>query len=43
MLKKGGLSAVNIDNLTEETYVAKGTYNAMIDSMIGQIVDILCA
>ena len=26
MLKKGGLSAVNIDKLTEETYIAKGTF-----------------
>ena len=26
MLKHGGLSAVNIDQLTEETYIAKGTF-----------------
>lgn len=26
LLKKGGLSAVNIDKLTEETYIAKGTF-----------------
>ena len=26
MLKKGGLSAVNIDKLTEEAYIAKGTF-----------------
>lgn len=26
MLKKGGLSAVNIDRLTEGTYIAKGTF-----------------
>ena len=26
MLKKNGLSAVNIDKLTEETYIAKGTF-----------------
>ena len=25
-LKKGGLSAVNIDKLTDETYIAKGTF-----------------
>jgi len=32
MLKKGGLSAVNIDKLTEETYIAKGTFYNLFEN-----------
>ena len=32
MLKKGGLSAVNIDNLTEDTYIAKGTFYNLFEN-----------
>ena len=32
MLKSKGLSAVNIDKLTEETYIAKGTFYNLFDS-----------
>ena len=32
MLKKNGLSAVNIDKLTEETYIAKGTFYNLFES-----------
>lgn len=32
LLKKGGLSAVNIDTLTEETYIAKGTFYNLFDN-----------
>ncbi|MCR4787066.1 MAG: TetR/AcrR family transcriptional regulator [Lachnospiraceae bacterium] len=32
MLKKGGLSAVNIDMLTEETYIAKGTFYNLFEN-----------
>lgn len=32
MLKKGGLSAVNIDTLTEETYIAKGTFYNLFEN-----------
>ena len=31
-LKKGGLSAVNIDKLTEETYIAKGTFYNLFEN-----------
>ena len=32
MLKRGGLSSVNIDRLTEETYIAKGTFYNFFDN-----------
>ncbi len=32
MLNKGGLSAVNIDKLTEETYIAKGTFYNLFEN-----------
>lgn len=32
MLKKGGLSAVNIDKLTEDTYIAKGTFYNLFET-----------
>jgi len=32
MLKKGGLPAVNIDKLTEETYIAKGTFYNLFEN-----------
>ncbi len=32
MLKKGGLSAVNIDKLTEEAYIAKGTFYNLFEN-----------
>ena len=32
MLKKGGLSAVNIDKLTEDTYIAKGTFYNLFEN-----------
>lgn len=32
MLKKSGLSAVNIDKLTEETYIAKGTFYNLFEN-----------
>ena len=32
MLKKGGLSSVNIDKLTEETYIAKGTFYNLFEN-----------
>ena len=32
MLKKGGLSAVNIDRLTEDTYIAKGTFYNLFEN-----------
>ena len=32
MLKKGGLSAVNIDTLTEEAYIAKGTFYNLFEN-----------
>ena len=32
MLKKGGLSAVNIDKLTDETYIAKGTFYNLFEN-----------
>ena len=32
MLKQNGLSGVNIDKLTEETYIAKGTFYNLFDS-----------
>lgn len=32
MLKNGGLSAVNIDKLTEDTYIAKGTFYNLFES-----------
>ena len=32
MLKKGGLSVVNIDKLTEETYIAKGTFYNLFEN-----------
>lgn len=32
MLKKDGLSAVNIDKLTEETYIAKGTFYNLFEN-----------
>ncbi len=32
LLKKGGLSAVNIDMLTEETYIAKGTFYNLFEN-----------
>ena len=31
-IKKGGLSAVNIDKLTEETYIAKGTFYNLFEN-----------
>ena len=31
-LKKGGLSAVNIDKLTDETYIAKGTFYNLFET-----------
>lgn len=32
MLKKGGLSAVNIDKLTEDAYIAKGTFYNLFET-----------
>ena len=32
MLKKNGLSSVNIDNLTAETYIAKGTFYNLFEN-----------
>lgn len=32
LLKKGGLSAVNIDKLTDETYIAKGTFYNLFET-----------
>ena len=32
MLKKDGLSAVNIDKLTEETYISKGTFYNLFEN-----------
>ena len=32
MLKKGGLSAINIDTLTKKTYIAKGTFYHLFDN-----------
>ena len=32
LLKKGGLSAVNIDKLTDETYIAKGTFYNLFEN-----------
>ena len=32
MLKKGALSAVNIDKLTDETYIAKGTFYNLFEN-----------
>ncbi|MCR4850396.1 MAG: TetR/AcrR family transcriptional regulator, partial [Lachnospiraceae bacterium] len=32
LLKSGGLSAVNIDKLTEEAYIAKGTFYNLFEN-----------